>query len=91
MNSIPIIIIRATHRLMMSRAVDEHVARVERSRRGSSPPASRGSANGHSADENHVSSTSGSRSSSPEPHVAQASGSAAATVSWPFGQYQTGI
>ncbi len=48
-------------------------------------------ANGHSADENQVSSTSGSRSSAAEPQVAQAAGSSSSTVSWPSGQYQTGI
>ena len=48
-------------------------------------------ANGHSAEENQVSSTSGSRSSAAEPHVAHAAGSSSATVSCPSGQYHTGI
>ena len=48
-------------------------------------------ANGHSAEENHVSSTSGSRSSAADPHVAQAAGASSATVSCPSGQYHTGI
>src|SRR5207302_7140299 len=47
-------------------------------------------ANGQSADENHVSSTSGSRVSSCEPHSVHADGAVSATVTWPFGQYQTG-
>ncbi len=47
-------------------------------------------ANGHSADENHVSSTSGSRTSSREPHSAHASGSVSAHVTCPSGQYQIG-
>ena len=47
-------------------------------------------ANGQSADENHVSSTSVSRSSSPEPHSAHAAGLVSCTVTWPSGQYQTG-
>ena len=48
-------------------------------------------ANGQSADENHVSSTSVSRVSSPEPHSAHAAGSVSSTVRCPSGQYQTGI
>ena len=45
---------------------------------------------GHSAEENQVSSTSGSRSSSVEPHSAHASGAGHAQVTWPSGQYQSG-
>ena len=47
-------------------------------------------ANGQSADENHVSSTSVSRRSEVEPHSAHADGSVSSTVTWPSGQYQTG-
>ena len=45
---------------------------------------------GQSADENQVSSTSGSRSSSAEPHSAHAFGGGHAQVTWPSGQYQSG-
>ena len=48
-------------------------------------------ANGQSADENHVSSTSVSWISSVEPHSAQASGAVSAQVTCPSGQYQIGI
>ena len=47
-------------------------------------------ANGQSADENHVSSTSGSRVARAEPHSAHASGSVSAQVTCPSGQYQIG-
>ncbi len=51
-----------------------HVARVVAPRAPRSRSGQPSVANGQSADENHVSSTSGSRSSSVEPHSAQASG-----------------
>ena len=38
-----------------------------------------------------MSSTSSSCRSSAEPHSAHAAGSVSATVTWPSGQYQTGI
>ena len=47
-------------------------------------------ANGQSADENHVSSTSVERVSSVEPHSAHASGSSPRTVTWPSGHSQSG-
>jgi hypothetical protein len=83
-------IIRATQRKMMSRAVERTLPgyQTSSSRVCSGQPSV---ANGQSADENHVSSTSGSRSRSREPHSAHASGSLSATVKCPSGQYQTGI
>ena len=48
-------------------------------------------ANGHSAELNQVSSTSGSRTSSAEPQSVQAVGVVRAIVVWPSGQYQAGI
>ena len=56
-NSMPVKIIRATQRLMMSRAVDSTLPGYQRRSSGvsSGQPSV---ANGHSADENHVSSTS---------------------------------
>ena len=47
-------------------------------------------ANGQSAEENQVSSTSGSRVSSPEPHEGQCTGGSAWTIVSPQLQYQTG-
>ncbi len=76
-NSSPIITIRATHKKMMSRAVEStsvgYQARISGVSSGQPSVA-----NGQSAEENHVSSTSSSRRSSPS-QVPQRSGASVAT------------
>ena len=86
----PVIIIRATQRLMISRAVEQHVGRDRRSRRSSVSSGQPRVANGHSADENQVSSTSGSRSSSLPPQVGQRVGRRLLHDRVAAAQYQTG-
>src|SRR4051794_29603502 len=88
-NSLLIIIIRAHQRLMISRAVELTWVgwNVRRSSVSSGQPSV---ANGHSADENQVSSTSGSRSSSLPPQDGQLVGSCSSTMVSPHEQYQTG-
>ena len=85
----PIIIIRATHRLMISRAV-RATCRVERAQVRGVSSGQPSVANGQSADENQVSSTSGSRSSCSMPQSGSASARSPATIVVADSQYHTG-
>ena len=82
-------IIRFSQRRMISRAVVFSVPGYQAASSGVSSGQPR-IANGQSADENQVSSTSSLRVSSVEPHSAQALGSVSWTVRWPSGHSQTG-
>src|SRR6266550_3187682 len=75
---------------MMSRAVDSTAVGYQylRSSVSSGHPSVE---KGHSAEENQVSSVSGSCSIAEEPQAAHASGSSSATVTWPSGQYHAGM
>ena len=88
-SSSPLKIIRFSQSRMISRAVVFSEPGYQASSSGVSSGQPR-IANGQSADENQVSSTSSLRVSSVEPHSAHASGSVSSTVRWPFGHSQTG-
>src|SRR5438093_7378655 len=85
MNSRPVMIIRLTQRLMISLAVQLMFV-GKKARRSSVSSGQPSVAKGHSADENHVSSTSGSCVSSPFPHSSHLSGGSTDTVVCPLAQ-----
>src|SRR5215207_2742423 len=89
-NSIPAITILASQRKMIPRSVELTSFGYQVSSSGvrSGQPSV---ANGQSADENQVSSTSSSCARSFEPHVSHTSGADSDAVVWPSGQYQTGM
>src|SRR5918992_1814104 len=88
-SSIPAISILASQRKMIPRSV-ELTSFGYKARRSGVSSGQPSVANGQSADENHVSSTSVERTSSLEPHSPHTSGSISVTVAWPPGHSHSG-